>query len=114
MAPPTARGCLALASTLSAISGCLAGLVGAFTTIYYGRELAMGLAIYGGNTEPGVPHAPFPWPVFAFGALVALLGLVIERTLKKQALLGHVAMHAGAYFCALVPFYHLYLLVKAT
>ncbi len=114
MAPPNVRGCLALASTLSAISACAAGLVGAYTTTRYGRDLAMGVAIWMGNTEPRVPSAPYPWGLYGLGAGVALAGLVLERSTKKGIIPGHAMMHGGAYFTAIVPFYHLYLLVGRT
>lgn len=114
MASLNARGCLALASTMSAVSACLAGLVGAYTTTHYGRELAMGAAIYGGNTEPRVPYAPYPWWLYGVGLGVAVLGLIVERTFKRHPLLGHALMHGGAYLTAVVPFYHLYLLVERT
>ena len=43
---PSLKGCLQLASALSAVSALTAGLVGAWATIRFGPALAMGLAIY--------------------------------------------------------------------
>lgn len=114
MAEPSARGCLALASTLSALSAVLAGLIGAFTTIRYGRELAMGLAILQGNTEPRLPWAPYPWGLVGLGVAVSAAGFVLERTRPARAALAHGLLHLGAYGVALVPFVHLFLLWERT
>lgn len=114
MAQPSLRGCLALASTLSTVSAILAGLVGAYTTTHYGRDLAMGMAIYAGNTEPNVPWAPYPWGLFALGVALAVAGFALERVREDRAVVGHALMHLGAYWTALVPFVHLYELWRRT
>ena len=104
---PSLKGCLQLASALSAVSALTAGLVGAWATIRFGPALAMGLAIYGGNTEPVMPEAPYPWLLFGIGLLGFLGGGALVRLVPKPTMLAHTLMHGGGLFTALVPFVHL-------
>lgn len=107
MAQPSVRGCLSVASAFSAVSALVAGLVGAWATIRFGPPLAMGLAMYAGNTEPVRPEAPYPWGLFAVGALIFGIGGVVERRAPGRPMLAHALMHGGGLFTALVPFVHL-------
>lgn len=108
------KGCLALASTLSAASALVAGLLGAAATIRFGPALAMGMAIYGGNTEPLTPAAPYPWGLYALGLLLFLGGITLDKFVPKHTILAHAIGHGGGLFTALIPFVHLWHLWERT
>ena len=107
MTSPSLKGCLSLASTASSVSALVAGAVGAWATIRFGPALAMGMAIYAGNTEPTEPVAPYPWG-WALGGLVIFgAGGVLEWRRPERIVAAHALMHGGALLTALVPFLHL-------
>ncbi len=109
----TVRSLLKVTSTISLLSAIAAGCIGAVATLAVGGPLAMGAAIYLGNTEPTMPHAPYP-TLLAFLALVAAaVGAVLERKMDRT-LPGAILSHAGAVAFALLPFVHLYRLWAAT
>lgn len=107
MPKPDLKGCLSLASTASAVSALAAGAVGAWATIRFGPALAMGLAIYGGDTEPSAPEAPYPWTLVALGLAVFAAGAVVERRQPERLWAAHALQHGGAVLTALVPLVHL-------
>lgn len=83
-------------------SAVIAALGLAWVFVDVGPEMAMGLAIYGGNTEPDLPTAVFPTLAFS-GLLVTALALFVA-SFKWQglswvsALLGLVAIAVDIQF----------------
>ena len=64
------------AGRVTSLSAVFAGLGLAWVVIETGPALAMGLAIYGGNTEPDLPTLVFPWAVFALPTALAAITFV--------------------------------------
>lgn len=100
----------------SAASLVVAGILGSVVATTTGPYIAMGVAIYGGNTEPVEPLLPFPWLVFATAIGCGILGRVqVARTEpggRQRAWSGLVL--AGAIAVAAVPVVHLVRLVGET
>jgi hypothetical protein len=92
-------------SGLGALSMLAAALVGAAAVARFGPPLAMGLALYGGETEPLLPALPYPWSATALlGALVGA-GLLLER--RGRALPGALLAHGAALLALALPFWQL-------
>lgn len=62
----------------SLLSLALASTLAVAVTAFLGPNLAMLLAMYGGNLEPTLPTAPFPWAL-AVGAAAPAVGLAFTR-----------------------------------
>ena len=101
-------------SALSLASSLLAAAIGTIATNYLGPSLAMGVAIYMGNTEPRKPMHPYPWVLFALGCLVAIAGAVVARRQPRHKSLANAVVHGAATFLALLPFWHIYQLYRLT
>jgi len=99
-----------------------AGLGGGVAVGRTGWALAMGAAIYMGNTEPSEPDLAYPWAGFALGAAAVLMGgawqLHLRRDQERPAgwrgALPWMLVYAGALFTALLPFVQLYRLFQLT
>ena len=59
------------AGRFTALSAVIAALGLTWIVVETGPALAMGLAIYGGNTEPELPTLVFPWAAFAVPTALA-------------------------------------------
>lgn len=100
---------------MSAASGFGAGVVGAVTLSLFGPDLAMGAAIYGGNTEPNRPDLPYPWFFFTLGCAMCLGGLVLLRKGDTARLvLSSALIGLGDLVLVILPFAQLYRLVGLT
>jgi hypothetical protein len=100
-------------SIASMVSFFVAGIFGAIATIVIGSPLAMGVAMYLGNTEPNTPHVGYPWG-FAVPALaIWIFGLFLEYRLGRPWV-GAFLSHLGAIVFVLIPFLHIYRLWSAT
>ena len=83
-------------------SALVAALGLAWVFVDVGPEMAMGLAIYGGNTEPDMPVAAFP--TLAFAGLMVTAAVLFAASFKWQglswvsALLGLVAIAIDVQF----------------
>ncbi len=93
------------------------GGVGCVVVSKVGWSLAMGLAIYAGNTEPGRPDLPFPWLLFAVGALMAMGGLAWVLWRRRAAgpapsglaaILPLAVAYLGGLLAAVLPFVQVY------
>ena len=96
-----------------------AGLGGGLVVSRVGWSLAMGLAIYGGNTEPVRPDLPFPWTVFVLAVLAAVAGLAWSAVAERRRAPGQTAglvetvapyavAYAGGLLAAVLPFIQIY------
>lgn len=103
---------LRLVSGFSALSMAASAAIATATVHWLGGTMAMGLAMYGGNTEPLRPALDFPWPLSALAALLLVGGMVLER--RGKLLYGSLVAHGGALFGLAVPFFHLWRLVGRT
>lgn len=95
-------------STMSLASALAAALVGTVATIALGPFLAMGAAVYLGNTEPILPAAPYPWALLAACGAVGAGGLLLGRARPHREALAHAVVHLAAIAAALLPFLHLF------
>jgi hypothetical protein len=114
-APPPQHGLLPLlrvVSGFSSLSMAAAAAIATLTLAKLGPTLAMGVAMYGGNTEPLKPELAFPWVLSVLALLVLVGGMVLER--RGQLLVGTIVAHGGALFALVVPFIHLWRLVGRT
>lgn len=76
MARPTAPRAMALASGLSAGLLVVAGTLGGVVVQLLGGPLAMGLAIWSGQTtEPRDPGGSYPWLPWALGVAITIGGV---------------------------------------
>lgn len=100
------------------------GLAGGLVVSRLGWALAMGLAIYGGNTEPLRPELPFPWLVLLLCAVSSAAGLVWGLRDRRRsseapepsalrALLPLVLAYLGGLVAAILPFIHVFRLWRA-
>ncbi len=69
----------------SLLSMALASALAVLVTALLGPNLAMLLAMYGGNLEPTVPTTPFPW-VLAFVAASPAAALAATRRFGLAAM----------------------------
>jgi len=104
----------------------LSGLGGSIVVSRVGWSLAMGLAIYTGNTEPLRPALPFPWAALGACLAVAALGALSAIWTRRRArargeapsalhaFAALAAAYAGAVLAALLPFVQVFRLFGAT
>ena len=95
-------------------SHLVAGLLGAVVISLFGDELALGVAIYAGNTEPTQPTLGYPWLVYCFFCAISLGGLYLAT--MQRGLLSTAALavsHACAVCTVLLPFWQLWRLHQA-
>lgn len=107
---------LRLWADTSAASLLAAGLLGTIVATTTGPYIAMGLAIYGGNTEPMEPSVGFPWVVFATALLLGLAGRIqVSRATENRARrLWSGLVLAAVIAVAVLPLVHIARLVRAT
>lgn len=109
------RRLLSLASWLSML---MAGLMGAVVVILVGPELAMGAAIWSGQTtEPMRPQLPFPWVALGLCVLGGLLCLAWQQQSEAhsgQATAAMVLTQVFGGLFALTPLVQLWRLVGRT
>ncbi len=95
------------------------GLLGGLMVSRVGWALAMGLAIYGGNTEPVRPDLLFPWWGFGLMALTSVVGLAWALSdhrrgvgpgsaSKLRAMLPLSLSYLGGLLAALLPFFQVF------
>jgi hypothetical protein len=99
------------------------GAAGGILMDRVGWALAMGLSIYGGDTEPVRVEMPYAWSWFVVAATLAICGLawsVFERRRAAhqapkpsvlRAALPLALTYLGALTAAVMPFVHLFRLV---
>lgn len=75
---------------MSALSAWLFAVGLAPIFAYTGPFLAMGIWMYGGETEPNQPDLPFPWITVAVG-LIGTLALLVVDLRKPEKRLALVA-----------------------
>lgn len=108
----TPRGALQLLSTLGIAAYLSAGVLGAVVTILLGPYLAMGAAIYVGNTEPVTPERGYPWLLVVLFGLLMAGGKALSRSGNEVA--GELVTHLAGGAFAIVPFVHIYRLWAVT
>ncbi len=94
------------------------GLLGGLVVSRVGWSIAMGLAIYAGDTEPVQPDLPYPWLVFCLAVVVSLGGLTwgLMRSRRPagqpssplRSALPLALAYLGGLFAAVLPFLQLY------
>lgn len=110
----TRRTVTRLVSAMSLVSALGAAAIGTVAALFLGPYLAMGAAMYTGNTEPQQPAAPYPWGLFLLGCAVAVGSVVLARREPAREAFAHALLHAAAIFLALLPFWQLYRLYRLT
>jgi hypothetical protein len=104
---------LALLASASGVSALLAaGLLGGLVIEFLGGPLAMGLAIWSGETtEPSNPGGSFPWPVYGAATAASILGLALSRKAEGViARLGYPIAIGAAGFTGVLPFIWMFVL----
>ena len=103
----------------------LTGGLGGLVISRVGWALAMALAMYGGDTDPGRPDLPYPWLVFGIALLMGVGGLAWgfrgrDRQREGQpspplveVLAPVVLAYAGGLLAILLPFFQIYRLWAA-
>jgi len=95
------------------------GFVGGVLVPRVGWALAMGFAIYTGNTEPVRPELPYPWWFFGLAAALSAAGLGWWLYRRHRAtpttdpapllsLLPLALAYVGGLAAALLPFFQIY------
>jgi len=95
------------------------GALGGVLITRVGWALAMGMAIYTGNTEPVRPELSYPWWVFGLTTALSLAGLGWELYHRRRpppamapslllSLLPLGLAHLGALAAATLPFFQIY------
>ena len=107
-------GCLGAAHRMSLVTALAGGLIGGWAVSVNGPFMAQGLAMYGGNTEPGLPRLDYPWALYALCLVGVALGTLLSRRSPKQPWVGMLIAEGAAYSTALIPLLHLYRLVEKT
>ncbi len=90
------------------------GILGAGVCATTGPYIAMGLAIYGGHTEPVEPSLGYPWTVFAAALVMGMFGrLMVHRSkgLARQRTWSGFVL-AAAVALAVLPLVHVAQLVS--
>lgn len=99
------QGWLNLVAGVSSAGVLFSGVLGALVVAQLGPSLAMGLAIWSGQTtEPVSPDLGYPWFFLVVGVLGWLVGLAGRTRGKGFAIL----LHGSAVGVALLPWIQLW------